>query len=240
MVPPVWQWAQTCWDEPCAWHLCKRAWKVQMSVFMLPQAAFVKRGSTWSHWRPLWVPQVAKLDQERKIEQREEVACEPAGAVAQALNRAGWALPQPTRQGLQLDLYMVCPRDVRATYILESDEQAWKPGSEALSEPIAAFAASEGRRARKSHGLGSGDQGACKNAISCLRDRADGGKLLAVRRARHAASCGAAQGYAMKGTGCVSDFAHTTQSSQDTCRSAQLGLLREYFGTTRMMWMRGC
>ena len=64
-------------------------------------------------------------------------------------------------------------------------------------------------------------------SVSCLRDRADGGRqLLTVRRVRHAAGCGAAQGYAMKGTGCACVFAPTTQSSQDTCRCAQLGLLR--------------
>ena len=61
MVRPLWQLAQTCWDEPCAWHMCKCAWKVQMPIFMLQQAAFVKRGSKWSHWRPLCVPQVSNV-----------------------------------------------------------------------------------------------------------------------------------------------------------------------------------
>ena len=59
MVRPLWQLAQTCWDEPCAWHMCECAWKVQMPIFTLQQAAFVKRGSKWSHWRPLCVPQVS-------------------------------------------------------------------------------------------------------------------------------------------------------------------------------------
>lgn len=120
---PILAWAAAVWDETVPEEELAKAWRHQMVAVGLS---------------PVW----------SKVKG-------PAGATVMVLRELGWAWPQwhtfSTRQGFQLRLSEVCPADVKAMVLLDSDAAMWASWTadpeyaslapRPLIEPIAQFAA---------------------------------------------------------------------------------------------------
>ncbi len=123
LVPPLHQWAMAVWDGSIDAEVLAQAWRRQLPRIFLATELPAVHG--------------------------------PAAATAAAAKRVGWTWPSHrvfiTKQGLRIDMCTVCPADVHAMFLYDSDAALWQSwcasdplytalAPRPLVEPIASFA----------------------------------------------------------------------------------------------------